>query len=422
MEFKKGNIDGVQIIRLEKFSDDSLRHIRNYLPDKDNTPQDIYLLMKTGGGTAREGLGFGIHWHIENQVLYYATDEDDQDIPYVRVVDENGNVTEYFDISADVGLEDIHEDELVQMDCITCHNRITHEVSQPEDAVGQAIRKGLMAADLPYVFEQSVLLLREDYQDKNSALAAMEMLETYYQENFPEVFAGREDDISQVVSILQEIYNQSVYPEQLSDWDTHSDNMGHKNNPGCFRCHDGKHLTKEDEAIRLECNICHSIPVVGDPTRLTTEIELVSGPEPDSHTLTNWMTLHGKAKDNTCTACHSTPEGYEKLADLVSKPPVDNSFCGNQACHANVWEHTGFKSPELEAILAEQLEFLRKTTPFLLEDKPRNFDEIFSALFEGRCASCHGGDSPSGGLDVTTYIGVLAGGVSGSGVVPEARQ
>ncbi len=402
----------------EKFSDDSLRHIRNYLQDKANTPQDIYLLMRTGGGTAREGLGYGIHWHIENQVLYFATDEDDQDIPYVRVIDGSGNVTEYLDISADVGQEDILEDELVEMDCITCHNRITHEVSQPEDAVGQAIRKGLIADDLPYLVQQSVLLLRGDYQEKVSALTAMESLETYYQENYPSVSVERENDISQVVSVLKDIYDQSVYPEQKSDWDTHTNNMGHKIDPGCFRCHDGKHLTKENEAIRLECNICHSIPVVGDPTSLTTEIELVSGPEPDSHTLTNWMALHGKAKDNTCTACHSTPEGYEKLADLVGKPPADNSFCGNQACHANVWEYAGFNSPELEAILAEQLEYLRETTPFLLENKPRNFDEIFNALFEGRCAACHGGESPTGGLDVTTYAGVLAGGVSGPGIVP----
>jgi nitrate/TMAO reductase-like tetraheme cytochrome c subunit/mono/diheme cytochrome c family protein len=403
----------------EKFSDDSLRHMRNYRFDETNTPQDIYLIMKTGGGAAREGLGFGIHWHIENQVLYYSTDEHDQEIPYVRVVDAEGNSTEYIDISADFGSEDVIEEELVEMDCITCHNRITHEVSQPEDAVSQAIRKGLLVGDLPFLVEQSILLLRGDYPDKASALTTMESLETYYQENYPDVYSKRGDDISQAVSILQDIFTQSVYPEQKSDWDTHPNNMGHKISPGCFRCHDGKHLTEENEAIRLECNICHSIPVVGDPTSLTTEIELVSGPEPESHTLTNWMTLHGKAKDNTCTACHTTPEGYENLADLVGKPPPDNSFCGNEACHANVWEHTGFNSPEMEAILEAQLEFLSESTPFLLEDKPRNFEEIFGALFEGRCASCHSGDDPMAGLDVATYEGVLTGGSGGPGVVPD---
>jgi mono/diheme cytochrome c family protein len=402
----------------EKFSDDSLRHIRNYLPDEDNTLQEIYLIMKTGGGTAREGLGFGIHWHIENPVLYYATDEDDQDIPYVRVLDAEGNATAYFDISADFDVGDISEEDLVQMDCITCHNRITHEVSQPEDAVGQAIQKGLVASDLPYLVEQSVALLREEYTDKPSAIAAMETLDTYYQENYPKVFEERSADVRQAVSILQDIYEQSVFPEQKSDWDTHSNNLGHKADPGCFRCHDGKHLTEENEAIRLECNICHSIPVVGDPTSLTTEIELVSGPEPESHTSTHWMTLHGKAKDSTCTACHTTPEGVENLEDLVGKPPPDNSFCGNEACHAPVWTYTGFNSPELQAFLDAEFEFVKESTPFLLEDKPRNFEEIFSAIFEGRCAACHSGDDPAGGLDVTSYEGVLAGGVGGPGVVP----
>jgi len=39
--------------------------------------------------------------------------------------------------------------------------------------------------------------------------------------------------------------------------DTHSNNIGHKDFAGCFRCHDGKHVSKTNQAIRLECNICH---------------------------------------------------------------------------------------------------------------------------------------------------------------------
>ena len=39
-------------------------------------------------------------------------------------------------------------------------------------------------------------------------------------------------------------------------------NLGHIDSPGCFRCHDGKHLDANQQAIRLECNLCHSIPVV----------------------------------------------------------------------------------------------------------------------------------------------------------------
>src|SRR4030065_739507 len=69
-----------------KFSDDSLRVIKSYGTDYYNTPQSIYLILKTGGGSKREGLGKGIHWHIENPIYYLALDEEEQEIPYVRVV------------------------------------------------------------------------------------------------------------------------------------------------------------------------------------------------------------------------------------------------------------------------------------------------------------------------------------------------
>ncbi len=83
------------------------------------------------------------------------------------------------------------------------------------------------------------------------------------------------------IQALQEVYQQSVYPEQKSDWSTHPNNIGHKDSPGCFRCHDGKHLNEQQQAIRLECNLCHSIPVVSGPSDFVTNIEISRGPEPE---------------------------------------------------------------------------------------------------------------------------------------------
>lgn len=402
----------------EKFSHDTLAQLQQYAPDQTNSRQDVYLLLKTGGGTAREGLGQGIHWHIENQVQFLATDDFEQVIPYVRVTNSDGEMTEYYDVSSGVGPEDVAGEFLNQMDCIACHNRVTHRVSDPEEAINLAIRKNLISQELPYVVRESIALLRADYPDKQTALDSMEQLAEFYEENYPKLFQDLAAEIEQSVAVLIEIYDQNVFPEQKSDWDTHPDNLGHIDDPGCFRCHDGKHLTAAGEAIRLECNLCHSIPVIGNPEALTTEIELVSGPEPYSHTLTTWMTLHGKAKDNTCTACHSTPEGTENLVKLKGKPPVDDSFCGNEACHSNVWTYTGFDSPELEPILESQLEMLLSISPFLLEGKALTYTDIFGNLFEGRCAACHTGDNRSGGLSVTTYEDLIAGGESGPGIAP----
>ena len=54
----------LQSLRREmRKADDSLREVRSFMADETNTPQSLYLIMKTGGGSKREGLGRGIHWH-----------------------------------------------------------------------------------------------------------------------------------------------------------------------------------------------------------------------------------------------------------------------------------------------------------------------------------------------------------------------
>ena len=45
-------------------------------------------------------------------------------------------------------------------------------------------------------------------------------------------------------------------------WKSFPNHVGHKDFPGCFRCHDGKHFNEKGEAIRLQCTLCHDIPQV----------------------------------------------------------------------------------------------------------------------------------------------------------------
>ncbi|NUM46369.1 MAG: NapC/NirT family cytochrome c [Anaerolineales bacterium] len=408
----------------EKFSDDSLREVHHFNDDELNTAQSIFLVLKTGGGSKREGLGRGIHWHIENEIYYYSTDDLDQNIPYVRVVDENGVAAEYYDLASGLTPTDIAGKTLKQMDCITCHNRITHTIPSPEEAVEQALSQAIIPADLPFVREKAVALLTVEYPDQQTGLDEITAFETYYQENYPEVYNQRTEEIQSVVIILQEIYQQIVFQDQKIDWETHPDNLGHKLDPGCFRCHDGKHLTQSEEAIRLECNLCHSIPVTSSPTELTTQIELVSGPEPASHTHTSWIALHGKAFDSTCLACHSTddPSTFLEQMQAEGKPPSDGSFCGNEACHNNVWTYAGLADTALAPILERQLYILQNTSPYILPGVPATYERGFKALFEGRCTACHSGPDAKGGLDLTTYANALQGGNTGPGLVPNSPE
>lgn len=403
----------------EKFSDDSLRELVSYNDNETNTEERTYIILKTGGGSEREGLGRGIHWHIENEVYYYATDDDEQDIPYVRAIDADGNLTEYYDIDADFTPEDVTGLDLRRMDCINCHNRITHAIPEPEEAVDLAISKGLISTELPNIRAQAVFILRTTNAEQNQAEAIdkIAQLRAYYVDNYPEILAESSDLIDQTVQILTDIYNESVYPELKLDWGTHANNLGHINDPGCFRCHDGTHLTGSGEAIRLECNLCHSIPIRSQPDQLVTTIELAGGPEPPSHTHSNWIVLHGRAIDSSCAACHQPNDPDVDLASLEGKPPSDGSFCGNSACHANEWVYAGFDSPALEPYLERQLYILQNTSPYLLEGVPLTYEGTFRALLDGRCSGCHGAPEYKAGLDLSTYEGLLAGSNNGPVII-----
>lgn len=343
-----------------KFSTDSMREVRGHLNDVANTPVSTFLLLKTGGGARREGLGRGIHWHIENEVYFYAADPLEQNIPYVRVVYEDGSHEEFLSIDSDIDPQMLQETELHKVDCITCHNRITHSVPSPEANVDTALYSGAISSSLPEIHRATTELLSAEYPDDAAANSAFENLGEFYKQNYPQVFAEKMAAIDQAVNWLKSTYALTRFPLQKLDWKTHPSNIGHKDSPGCFRCHDGLHMNANQEAIPLECNMCHSIPIVADPSQFVSKVEIVRGAEPATHTLTQWIALHGKAIDDTCADCHSPGDtGMDYTALNGQKPPLDDQlFCGNSACHGPEWQFAGFDSPRLKAILDLQLQSL----------------------------------------------------------------
>jgi nitrate/TMAO reductase-like tetraheme cytochrome c subunit len=211
----------------EKFSDDSLREIKTFASDLHNTPSTTYLIMKTGGGTKRLGLGQGIHWHIENQVYYYSEDPEEQTIPYVRVIKADGSVSEYLDLESELDPAQIAAESLKEMDCITCHNRITHLVNPPEKILDQLLERGIVSPAIPEIRRQAVYLFYLPYANKAAALEKISALEGFYQTYYADFYADNADLVKTAVAALRDAYDQSVFPEQQSDWNSHPNNVGH---------------------------------------------------------------------------------------------------------------------------------------------------------------------------------------------------
>lgn len=392
----------------EKFSDDSLRVKERFYPDTQNSPYSTYLILKTGGGSKRVGLGRGIHWHIENQVQYFSTDKLDQNIPYIRVTNDDGSIEEYVDIEVGFNPASVNNDELKTMDCITCHNRISHTIPFPAQSVDNALARGAIDADIPDIRRMGAEVLSLDYSNQEQAMESIANLESYYETTFPDFYSANQQKIADAIVELQNIYATSVFEEQEVDWETHPNNVGHNNSPGCFRCHDGKHLNDKDEAIRLECNLCHSIPVVAGTEDFVADIEISRGPVPSSHLNPNWISLHNQIFDSTCESCHTTgdPGGTS-----------NTSFCSNSACHGNVYTYAGFDAPALREILKDQLPAQPVApTPAPVVGDP-TFDANIGPLFEAKCTMCHGATA-SAGLSLLTYAETLKGGTSGPAVIP----
>jgi hypothetical protein len=390
----------------ETFVDDSLRTTTRFEDDDDNSAFTTYLIMKTGGGAKREGLGRGIHWHIVNQVYYYAEDPEKQEIPYVRVMNDDGTVTEYLDVESDFDPAEVSEDQLKIVECTTCHNRVSHEFSPPEVSVDQAMSRGLISPDIPGIHFRAVEVLSRSYETRDVAMTAIDALEEFYKG--AEYYSDLDEEISQAIQEMKDIYDRTVFLDQKVDWNTHPDNIGHIYSPGCFRCHDGKHLNEDDEAIRLECNVCHSIPVVADAQDFVVDIEISRGPEPESHLNPNWIALHRDVFDPSCEGCHTTedPGGTS-----------NTSFCSNSACHGSVYTYAGFDAPALREILEEQLPPPPAEAAPVDTENP-TFDSYAGPLFTAKCGACHGSETAQKGLDLSTYEGTMAGGDGGPSILP----
>ncbi len=66
------------------------------------------------------------------------------------------------------------------------------------------------------------------------------------------------------IAEIQRVYATTIFPERKADWRVYPNNIGHKDWPGCFRCHDDKHKTSVGQAVSSsDCTSCHTILTQG---------------------------------------------------------------------------------------------------------------------------------------------------------------
>jgi hypothetical protein len=174
------------------------------------------------------------------------------------------------------------------MDCIDCHNRPAHRYKTPDAAVNQALSLGRIDVAMPFAKSNAVFVLTQEYKNRTEA---KQKIEKYLGEWY------KGDSRSQkMISAVQDLYSKNFFPEMNAKWSSYPENIGHKNWPGCFRCHDGNHKTSDGaKAIPASnCESCHTILAQG------------SGPELLQLTPAGQKFRHpGDEVDGACNDCHN---------------------------------------------------------------------------------------------------------------------
>jgi hypothetical protein len=237
-----------------------------FLSDEENTPLKVRMLMKIGGGENGFVGGVGIHYHmvVAARVEYMARGRQRQEIPWVRVTTKMGEVREYEDTDDPLSDSEKETLEVRTMDCLDCHNRPAHHFQAPVDAVNAALAAGVISRDLPFIKLEAVKALDAGYATQAAALAGIsDRLGQFYSEEHAEVIEDKFADLEQAIATVQTIYLRTIFPEMKAQWSAYPDNIGHRDSPGCFRCHNDRMESAEGDAMVLECSTCHVILAQG---------------------------------------------------------------------------------------------------------------------------------------------------------------
>jgi hypothetical protein len=309
---------------------DSVRTKVRYDADAKSRETRTTLVMHTGFGEVRESGSKGIHWHIAQEVTYAAVDPQKQKIPWVQARGADGKMITYFDPTAGVTPQALDKVEKRRMDCIDCHNASGHPFPNPANLVDQAINEGKISRSLPSVKARATAIIekaaavtgaeaerRAKFEQLIAAAAPKEV-----KPEFTKAEKAFEEEMKRILLLT------SFSGERLT-WRTFPDNIGHNDFAGCFRCHDGKHLDENGQAIRLQCTLCHALPQVVRDDGARSVVSTVSPglTPPPSHGEPNFMHDHRTKVDDTCTMCHGK----------IQWGADGGGFCSNPACHGRKW-------------------------------------------------------------------------------------
>jgi nitrate/TMAO reductase-like tetraheme cytochrome c subunit len=319
-----------------------------YREDRENTRETVAVVIRPRG-LGQAGGGRGAHWHVQQKVEYTSPDENSQEIDFVKVTYGNGR-TKQFIARPEVGVSsdarpDISRLEETQktrrMDCISCHNRVGHDIPSPDRAIDESMAAGKISPDLPFIKRLSLARVGKNYDSVEEGDRAIAGIRGVYATKYPLLARKRRRQVDAAVEELQLIYRLVATPEMKAIASTYRSNLGHRESAGCFRCHDGDHYqvtprgrVLEKKTIPWACTTCHTFPQVG---REVQSVSLLG--KPSSHEDGLWVFDH--ADDATgvnpegigfCANCHESGAARVDHDEMLYRHPTVIEKAGLGAC------------------------------------------------------------------------------------------
>jgi len=120
------------------------------------------------------------------------------------------------------------------------------------------MKRILIDPSVPAIKSVAVKALENEYNGRQAGLDGVrQMIMNFYQHTYPDIASSKKAEIEQAVERVQNIYGRNYDPAMKVSWKRFPDNAGHMYSLGCFRCHDGKHVSGEGKVLSKDCSLCH---------------------------------------------------------------------------------------------------------------------------------------------------------------------
>ena len=236
----------------DRFSEGRLHVRRTYGDQEKAVEKDTIYRMLVGG--FRDGKWQGVHRH-NGMHIRYLSDPKRTTITDIEVMRPDGGTDKFTakDVKPPAGAQ------WFEMGCTDCHSRPAHRFSTPESIVDNALGRGAIDKDLPFIGREAFAVLKASYPSQEEAKKRIPAaLLASYAKLAPDLDAQAKAKVEAAGKLLAEEWTYNNFPDMKVTWGTYVDYLQHE--PGCWRCHDKNHENAKGEAVQKKCaGACHDI-------------------------------------------------------------------------------------------------------------------------------------------------------------------